>query len=299
MDQRRLWGASQGAAAVEPHGHGAERVALENVLNTPELMLNILLNVDMRTLLTSVPRVCRQWHKLTGGSTPIQKALYLKPDFDATPRHINPLLAKAFPGFVGEGKLKHLNTSEFSNISLAAEGNKELFMRKDASWRKMLISQPPARALGNVKIKDTQVAYPSKALDRIRRDDFPEGLRMGKLYDLLVEWVYESDLVRGFMILSNESHIKEWMDRDEIGEGLCSSGQRKSVRLFASTGTLFVRYEGHTCALGALLSPSFLQHRKEFLSKFEFTHPRSEDYWEESDDFPSSITDDEDELERF
>ena len=51
-------------------------ISITPVLATPEVLEMILLHTDMRTLLTSCQRVCRDWRNLITKSPSIQKALF-------------------------------------------------------------------------------------------------------------------------------------------------------------------------------------------------------------------------------
>lgn len=77
--------------------------ARDRVLDTTELLEQILLYLDMQTLLVSIMRVCRLWNKVITESPALRKALFLLPegDCDASVGDaiINPLLARHFPPF--------------------------------------------------------------------------------------------------------------------------------------------------------------------------------------------------------
>ncbi|KAB8259873.1 hypothetical protein BDV32DRAFT_138602 [Aspergillus pseudonomiae] len=72
-------------------------------ISTTELLEQILLHLDMQTLLVSAIRVCRAWNSLITTSPRLQRALFLLPEDDRdasnTNTIINPLLAKHFPPF--------------------------------------------------------------------------------------------------------------------------------------------------------------------------------------------------------
>lgn len=123
------------------------------VLATPEILEMILLQTDMRTLLTSAQRVCRAWLHLITKSPSIQKALFFTPmkdsDRGSDTKRINPLLADAFaPIFPPkDGSEKH--KFDFSNLNWTKDpSSMARFVRKDASWRRMLVQQPPLPELG-------------------------------------------------------------------------------------------------------------------------------------------------------
>src|SRR5437879_630808 len=73
----------------------------ERVLSTAELLELILLQLDLRTLLTAAQRTCRYWKTLIRDSPSLQKYLFLMPD-ESAPKSWNPLLAEAFPSFFSQ-----------------------------------------------------------------------------------------------------------------------------------------------------------------------------------------------------
>lgn len=75
--------------------------AINNALNTPEILEIILAEIDIRTLLTYTQRVCRAWLNLINASPSIQKALFFTPikesEWEIGKKTPNPLLAEFFP----------------------------------------------------------------------------------------------------------------------------------------------------------------------------------------------------------
>ncbi|CRL20950.1 unnamed protein product [Penicillium camemberti] len=53
--------------------------AINQALNIPEILEMVLVEMDMRTLLTCTQRVCRAWLNLIKASPSIQKALFFTP----------------------------------------------------------------------------------------------------------------------------------------------------------------------------------------------------------------------------
>ncbi|KAK8107553.1 uncharacterized protein PG998_009566 [Apiospora kogelbergensis] len=144
----------------------------------PELLEAILLHVDELTLLVSAQRVSKHWHAVIAVSPRLQWKLFLRPDESAAaarePQQ-NPFLAKAFPFCFDPRVVGRLMVFEpkpgnrpilwaKSNILAARPPVLELhradfwyhfpqcprlwarqaaFARPDASWRRMLVHQPP------------------------------------------------------------------------------------------------------------------------------------------------------------
>ncbi|EMR65432.1 hypothetical protein MGN70_006192 [Eutypa lata] len=160
------------------------------VLSTPELLEALFLECDIRNVLTSVQRVCRQWRGIVVSSPAVQAHLYLRPESKSKSKGkgkgkgkksptLNPLLAEVFAPFFAPFVI---NTSEgfwgraeISALPLA--GHPGPFMREDATWRAMHVQQPPLRALG--------VVMPSESYSIVYEQE-REAIRMGELYDHVV-----------------------------------------------------------------------------------------------------------------
>lgn len=66
-------------------------------LSIVEILENILCRVGQKTLLISGQRVCRHWHDVIATSPPIQKHLFFLPDVNRKNRELNPMLDSIFP----------------------------------------------------------------------------------------------------------------------------------------------------------------------------------------------------------
>ncbi|KAK4446077.1 hypothetical protein QBC34DRAFT_412312 [Podospora aff. communis PSN243] len=154
---------------------------MNDVLTSPEILESIFCDLDQQTLLTSVLRVCSQCHQIISTSTLIQQHLFFRPDDKTKTRRLNPLLQSTFPPFF---KLPPPNPKIFPSFAHQpptlsrlplAQKNLAAITRRGASWRRMLVQQPPIRELG---VMVALTAYSADVLS------FPDGLRMGTLYDL-------------------------------------------------------------------------------------------------------------------
>jgi len=154
-----------------------------------ELLEGVLLFLDEQTLLLG-QRVSRQLSHCIRNSLAIQQALFYQPaQADPSgglliPRQ-NPLLAAKFPHwfptddlnscrrFFGAGDIR-----EFLDCSKA-------YLRPNASWRCMLVQQPPAISVAWVD-RETSIYHV-----RLRSWNFLfkacSGLRMNTLYDMVVQ----------------------------------------------------------------------------------------------------------------
>ncbi|KAJ5166048.1 hypothetical protein N7492_006344 [Penicillium capsulatum] len=107
-------------------------------LLTPELLELMLLRLDLQTLLISPQLICRAWSALIRESSAIQRMLFFEPAQDSEKRR-NSLLIDAFPSFFNEGTT--LTLSELGMIKHPAKT--AAYTHKEASWRRMLVQQPP------------------------------------------------------------------------------------------------------------------------------------------------------------
>lgn len=163
---------------------------MEQVIATVELLELILVEVDLQTILTSANRVCRYWNHVIRNSPQLQTLLFFRPESlprDRRPNRIearmNPLLLRNFEGLL-------MSTSD-RNCLIEAEVVK--IQRPEASWRNMLVQQPPVQTLGVWKVEMgcyLEQGYENKT--HTRDFDAKGGLRM----DDLVE--YASGLERGY-----------------------------------------------------------------------------------------------------
>ncbi|GKZ77560.1 hypothetical protein AnigIFM56816_011296 [Aspergillus niger] len=175
--------------------------SIQTVLSVRRILERILLDLDMRTLLTSAPRVNRFWNFLIRDSRPIQEALFFQPvksrSHESTIRILNPLLAEAFPGIFQRNSIVFPEHTEskltFDTLDMVKNPDRtEVYMREDASWRRMLVQQPPACKLWIVSGcgDDTGFCERCEIQGRKVSETGPEipddGLRMEMLFEILV-----------------------------------------------------------------------------------------------------------------
>ncbi|KAJ7813742.1 hypothetical protein B0H14DRAFT_2852130 [Mycena olivaceomarginata] len=162
--------------------------AQDAVISTPELLENTLLQLPMRDLLATAPLVSKTWHTVT--LLPIiQRALFFEADPSMSRRIQNPLLGKLFPPFFARpppangqrsksapwpGNADAITTMPWSKAP-------DAFKRAEASWRRMLVIQPPLHTVG---ITQTINSFMCSDVRRGVLKDLASPLRMGVLYDL-------------------------------------------------------------------------------------------------------------------
>lgn len=135
-------------ASLEPH----------KVFLITEILELILLATDTRTLLASAQRVCRKWHFLIQDSSDLQAALFFKPVNYTLPRGTpgirNPLLEECiWPWFCARQahEWKAPLVEGGAKIPQIDPQSDEVFLRKGASWKRMLFQQPPRSCIGFIE----------------------------------------------------------------------------------------------------------------------------------------------------
>ncbi|KAJ6574456.1 hypothetical protein B0H19DRAFT_603891 [Mycena capillaripes] len=214
--------------------------AQHTMLSTPELLEATLLQLPMRDLLVTAPLVCKTWHATTL-SPAIRRALFFDADPSASKRVRNPLLRKLFPPFFARPPPAN---SQRSN-SRAWPGNAEAittmpwskapdtFDRTEASWRRMLVTQPPVQA-----VHITQTINSFMCISERHGVLKESPLRMGLLYDLALSFLDDDDTAFRFSWRNNQeegditlevvategclSPIEKWT----LDERFCSKGAK-------------------------------------------------------------------------
>ncbi|KAK6859372.1 hypothetical protein PG995_003008 [Apiospora arundinis] len=200
--------------------------ARDSVLATPELLELIFALSSPRHLLIADQRVCRLWRDVISQSSRLQRQLFFLPEEEPDEkegRHTsksmsqNPLLRRAFQQFFFPGchqeALNGFHMLELCGLPIAdmKNGRKRhsAFIRTGASWRSMLVSQPPPKELVLIgkKLPGGGAAHDSEVI----RLSGP--VRMGTLYDLAcygalhcsanVVWGADSRLISEMVLYSN------------------------------------------------------------------------------------------------
>lgn len=196
--------------------------ARDRVLGRPELLELILCHLDMTTLLVMAQRVSTWWQSVISSSPALQMHLFYKPDERRrrareatgqgfTPDDFNPLLVAKFGRFFFDPPgVRRTTMSFYADLPWATgvpmpthippntrskswaetvEDQRHAalrrFTRPGASWRRMLVAQPPPPpTMGHVRMEDNLYTPHVRVLNRPATPS-PDGLRMGQLYDLV------------------------------------------------------------------------------------------------------------------
>lgn len=201
--------------------------AVEAALSTTELLEAVLARVDVDTLLLSALRVSRRWHQVINASVQLQRDLFFEPIDD--PRRIsdhvhrkrqNPFLKHIFPAWFENTNSFHaphaggvnpvhaypatamMGYRRFQELPLfdaSLRMPENPFLYPKASWRRMLVSQPACRTI-IICVKRAPGILMRKTLGDQRTCTPDEGLRMGALYDLVLQHS-AAHKVSGFMVV--------------------------------------------------------------------------------------------------
>ncbi|KAJ7256140.1 hypothetical protein B0H12DRAFT_517679 [Mycena haematopus] len=154
------------------------------VMSTPELLEHTLAHLPMRDLLVTAPLVSKTWQAITLTPT-LQRLLFFQPDTRLSSRVENPLLVDLFPPFFassGPHRWSWPNSKSLESMPWARAP--DAFKRPEASWRRMLVTQPPAPRL---VVTERCYGQGGIATRRAVLDD--PCLRMGVLYDLVLPFI--------------------------------------------------------------------------------------------------------------
>ncbi|KAH8204553.1 hypothetical protein TruAng_001327 [Truncatella angustata] len=170
------------------------------VFGITELLEAILIEVDMRTLLVSAQQVTKWWRCVILQSNRLQKKLFFSGD-NSSRNKLNPLLKGAFdfcffnPKWVEDEPgsdafwlatscgaicqpVRWLAGDDVSRFMTDLEA----FGRPQASWRNMLVHQPPIPALQQIF---THQSHRHFCGQEIRVDVLAKGLRMSRLVNAI------------------------------------------------------------------------------------------------------------------
>ncbi|EIT73792.1 hypothetical protein AO1008_04814 [Aspergillus oryzae 100-8] len=147
-----------------------------------EILEAILLQTDIRTLLTSATRVCRSWHNIIQGSASLQAVLFLKPVKEPHKRIRNPLIETDIWPELFRKRFRSPSDRSWQvkeEFPCMDPDKEKAYLREEASWRRMLLHQPPTSHLALI---EQHSSAPCPVVSQIRfyvdNNDF---IRLGHL----------------------------------------------------------------------------------------------------------------------
>ncbi|KAF2255238.1 hypothetical protein BU26DRAFT_547233 [Trematosphaeria pertusa] len=162
--------------------------AQDRVLSTPELLEHILAQLPTRDLLFA-QRLSRHFRKAITLSPSLQQLLF----FHASPFKedrqwtLNPLLREVLvPWFVRPSNRWAMPTYESIELldGLDDESGRQAFLRPEASWRRMLLIQPPPTSLSVVKFCHAMMGDFCNEAKVPFKGSKSGGVTMGVIYDI-------------------------------------------------------------------------------------------------------------------
>lgn len=170
---------------------------MSKIFGTVEVFQAILLELELRDLLL-VRKVHSHFKKVIDESPALQQRLFFRaaPSNRKREPELNPLLVAIFPSLFMLGRpvgaANTLLVTPIRNLEVMKDPHRrEVMLRPDASWRRMLPVQPPAM-LGAIKLYSYDSCVYSLQADQVHGELSPEyqplqesGLRMGLLFSLI------------------------------------------------------------------------------------------------------------------
>ncbi|KAK4500209.1 hypothetical protein PRZ48_008395 [Zasmidium cellare] len=171
----------------------SQSTAAHRTFTVPEVLEMIFLPLSIPDLLSKIPRVCKHWKARVDSSVKLQRALFFKPSTDVMIKQQE----EGMPGLCFEliqGSDKMWTYPIIANPFLFEISNDYLVShadasrmpkgidRPEASWRRMLVTQPP---MDNVHVHSQWCGCENLDLDLDCRTKAPaqgkEGVKMGQV----------------------------------------------------------------------------------------------------------------------
>ncbi|KAF7915021.1 uncharacterized protein EAE98_011344 [Botrytis deweyae] len=207
-----------------------------NPLYVPETLTKILSHLDIKTLLLS-QRVSRQWAELIQTSPHLQECLFFKNATRNTEVTLNPLLAEKFPAWfntIEEEPSNQVGHQVFNKLEWASSPDVAMaYQRSDASWRRMLLRQPP---LEEMLIDYTRIDKQGLFFWDVKVAK-KEGIRMGLAYDYMYQAMYKCVFAGVDRPIYNHEFMFDWRE-EKVAAG--TSKERCSrIKVWVKQGCSF------------------------------------------------------------
>lgn len=176
--------------------------AVPRVFATPELLECILIYLPLESLLQA-QLTSRSFNALIRTSPTLSQLLFLHPNPPSAAWHLNPLLRQHFPPFFFIGDFDLCTGTTISSFRFMKwthnASSRSAFLRKEASWRNMLVVQPPPAILlvsrgtyhvnpetGSYRMYDATYEEPGEEVANV---PFERGVTMGMIYDIVLSFL--------------------------------------------------------------------------------------------------------------
>lgn len=172
--------------------------AQDRAFDIPELVEAILAQLSPRDLLLS-QRISRNFQTVIKSSPRLQQTLFFRPAPFKGPDKwtLNPLLRKHFvPWFVtSESRWGFPDYESLEALEWNANAQKRAaFLHPNASWRRMLVVQPPPQELRVSNLEHGQCGDFKTIADISFEHHEPNGVTMDAIYDLSAAFVMNHDV---------------------------------------------------------------------------------------------------------
>ncbi|KAI1845558.1 hypothetical protein JX266_008416 [Neoarthrinium moseri] len=237
-----------------------------------EIAENILARLPMKDLLL-VQRVSTGWRELIRSSPVLQELLFMRPRgsegtqkvwSDGVPiREFNPLLIEHMPMWFP--KDEGVWRQSVKDAPWAQTVSRLVFLRRDASWRRMLLAQPPFTVFESVQRVHIR-GGDSLSVGSVEQQ---HGVRMGLAYDRAVQSVqggYGTTLPNHFYTLMDGR-----VDYDAQGSNM-HDGLETSKRIFGGTNKFTLFSE----TTRGCMAPGYESVIRDRLEQCQFTSAGSE-----------------------
>ncbi|KAK6953018.1 hypothetical protein Daesc_005315 [Daldinia eschscholtzii] len=203
--------------------------ARNRVLDINELLQEIFFWVENRDVLINVQGVCKRWQKIATRSPKLQKKLFFLRSTHPftmsryTKNRTVAFVVQSFFNMVFSGPERYRHHPEISclvldkiHTHLGDDNIRRMWLRRNASWRKMFVSQPPIKEIHwHVSREDQEDSRLRLLPAAVAVFKFPDGLRIGDFYDLILGTICRHDIRWPTMELWRKQRFEESGTQDQ------------------------------------------------------------------------------------
>ncbi|KAL3441818.1 hypothetical protein BJX65DRAFT_243381 [Aspergillus insuetus] len=177
----------------------------------------------MRPLI-NCQRVCRLWHDIIEASDTLQEALFLKVSerqiSSSNPSKRHPVVRHLiWPSLQKYREAQWLKRRRFGKNKRYFFSGERAYLRPEASWRRMLLQQPPTGRIGKKELLTDQQGVPNLSIISRKPNDKPSFLRMHHLIPAIGKGILTSHRTCSFTFLATKPRnagLVTWNSRDQI-----------------------------------------------------------------------------------